>query len=162
MVFLRAGNELLLGKLNKLALPDKVSSFHRSDSREGPARSALALVLDGGDGSLGHPVDSISVRGGELSDVHRSDSDSLLVSHESLVLSFSPVRHLIVTSSVGLLGAVVFLDKLLSSRELQQAELVLLDGTVGLAMLSNELHESVFDLRDDGGGSGSEKSSGNE
>ena len=34
----------------------EVSSFHATSGRERPAGTALALVLDGGDGSLGDPI----------------------------------------------------------------------------------------------------------
>jgi len=39
----------------------EVGSFKRSSGREGPARSALSLVLDGGNSSLLSPIDGVSL-----------------------------------------------------------------------------------------------------
>jgi hypothetical protein len=54
---LGAVNELLLGKGDEVASLDLPSTLHRTGGRESPAGSALSLVLNRGDGTLGSPVD---------------------------------------------------------------------------------------------------------
>jgi hypothetical protein len=53
----RAVNQLLLRERQELSSVDEDVSFSRSSGGEGPARSALSLVLDWGDGSGGFPID---------------------------------------------------------------------------------------------------------
>lgn len=50
-------NELLLGERQKSSGLDEVASFKGGSGGERPARSALSLVLDRVDGSLGSPVE---------------------------------------------------------------------------------------------------------
>jgi len=50
-------DELLLGEGHKFAVSDEVGSLEGSGGGEGPARSALSLILDGGDGTGINPVD---------------------------------------------------------------------------------------------------------
>jgi len=57
VVALVAVNELLLGERQKSASLDEVTSFKGGSGGEGPARTALSLVLDTVDGTLGSPVE---------------------------------------------------------------------------------------------------------
>jgi hypothetical protein len=52
----RAIYEVLLRKVGENSSPDEGSSLSGSSGRERPARTALSLVLDGGDGTLSSPV----------------------------------------------------------------------------------------------------------
>lgn len=52
----RAVDEVLLRKADEFASLQEVGTFGGTGGGERPARSALALVLNGGDGSLGSPV----------------------------------------------------------------------------------------------------------
>jgi hypothetical protein len=54
-----AVNKLLLGEGLQGVLGKEISSFNWSSCGESPAGSALSLVLDGGHGSLGGPVNLI-------------------------------------------------------------------------------------------------------
>lgn len=65
-------NELLLGEVHGLTALDLVEGFDSADGGEGPARPALALVLDSSDAS---PVDSLEVAEGSVG------GDILSVSH---------------------------------------------------------------------------------
>jgi len=66
LVTIRGGaiHELLLREGHQGASGDLVSTFHGASGGESPAGPALTLVLDGGDGSLGAPVE----RGGNIGD----------------------------------------------------------------------------------------------
>ena len=57
--FCRAVDELLLGERDELAGSAEVSRLERAGGREGPARAALALILDGRHGALLAPVDRV-------------------------------------------------------------------------------------------------------
>ncbi len=57
-----AVHQLLLGERHQLAGLDLGDTLDRAGGGESPAGSALTLVLDGGHGALGHPVDG----GGEV------------------------------------------------------------------------------------------------
>jgi hypothetical protein len=61
----RAVNKLLLREGDKGASLDEVDTLDGAGGGEGPARAALALVLDGGDGTLGNPV-NLGGDGGRL------------------------------------------------------------------------------------------------
>jgi hypothetical protein len=50
-------HELLLGEREELASGNLVGTLGGTGGGEGPTRATLALVLDGGHGTLGHPVD---------------------------------------------------------------------------------------------------------
>ena len=79
---------------------------------EGPAGTALALVLDGGDGTGINPVDGGGVPGGvELGGGLGSSELVSLVSEDALVLGGSPVGELVVADGVAGVGLVVLLDE---------------------------------------------------
>lgn len=54
-------NQLLFGKVGESFVLKEPVSFNVSGGREGPARSALSLVLDWSDSSLGSPVEGLDV-----------------------------------------------------------------------------------------------------
>lgn len=54
-----AVDEVLLGEGNQVSFSEEPGTFHGSGGGEGPARSALTLILNWGDSSLGSPVDSV-------------------------------------------------------------------------------------------------------
>ncbi len=74
----RAINHLLLGNGEEVAGLDLPSTLDGAGGGEGPAGTALALVLDGGDSTLGAPVEGVSVAdAGELSSVEGVGKGSL-------------------------------------------------------------------------------------
>jgi hypothetical protein len=56
-------DELLLSEREERSSLDEVSAFHGHVGREGPARSALSLVLNRVDSSLGSPVVAVGGAG---------------------------------------------------------------------------------------------------
>ena len=90
-------DELLLREGVKLSGLDLVSTFEGTSGGEGPAGSALSLVLDGGDGTFGSPV-----LGGSDLDVGEGDGGvearvfSGSESEEFLVLSIGGGGELVV------------------------------------------------------------------
>jgi len=59
----RAIHEVLFGQRDEFLCSQEVASLGRSGGRERPARSALLLVLDGSDCSLGGPVERVGQSG---------------------------------------------------------------------------------------------------
>jgi len=64
LVAIRRGtvDQVLLRKADQVARLDLVNTLNTASGGEGPAASALALVLDASDGSLGPPVNGVSKR----------------------------------------------------------------------------------------------------
>merc|ERR1740121_3232431 len=94
---------------------------------------------DGGDTSLGDPVDFGIVgsgEGGDLGGDNRGD-----VTEELLLLTLSHGGEEVVSESVGGVGLVVGLDLSIDSGEDVESEVVLLDGSVGETVVSDVLHE---------------------
>jgi len=137
-----AGNQLLLSKRKEISSGNEVVSLKSGGGRESPAGSASSLVLDGVDGTFFSPVDWRSrLNGRENFGV---GGWNVSVSEELLELGISPVSHE-VNSNGG--GGVLWVghDLLEGGLELVGSEFVLLLGSVGFSVLSNELHEgSVF------------------
>jgi len=73
-----AVNELLFGEGDEVASGEEMSTFHSTGGRERPAGTALTLVLDWGNGTLGSPVDG----GWDVLDIEVGD---VLLGLESLV-----------------------------------------------------------------------------
>jgi len=142
-VGLRAVNQLLLGEGDEASLGDEPSSFHGTGGGERPARTALSLVLDGGDGTLGDPVDRSGqddvVSVGEVSRAGEIASDGL-VAGEGLELLSAHVGKLVDShgpgSSLGVVG-VDGVDILLEDVESGEEIVVV----VLLAELGNILNE---------------------
>jgi hypothetical protein len=193
----RAVNELLLREGVERFVLEEVSALHRSGGGESPAGTALSLVLDWGDGTLSSPVDGI------WETLHVSSVSTLVVSSfvvsltimVSLVVSLvlvllgvvlesekflefiaGPVGHMVNTPG-GIIGLnlVVVIDPLEVLGELLESELVLVLGSVRLAIRSNvgielstsnlvNLEElsslSTLIVGDGGKGSGKSNSSG--
>merc|ERR1712039_421585 len=57
-------DELFLREGNEVSGSEEVSTLERTGGGESPAGTALSLVLDGGNGTLGNPVDLVSESGG--------------------------------------------------------------------------------------------------
>jgi len=54
-----AGNDLLFREGEELSVLEEVETFQDTGSREGPARTALSLILNLGNGTLGSPINLI-------------------------------------------------------------------------------------------------------
>jgi hypothetical protein len=136
-------DELLLregGKRVSLNLPD---TFEASSGGERPARTALSLILSGGDGTCSNPID----RGSSLDSLERvvlyvvSDLGGLGSTEELLVFGLSPGGHLVVSESVGRLGGVVLVDESIHLFPVGHSEVVLFNSTVGETELGNVTEE---------------------
>jgi len=62
-IFASAVNQLLFRERSEHHVLDLNGTFNVTSGRESPARTALALVLDGGNSSLGNPIESARVLG---------------------------------------------------------------------------------------------------
>ena len=139
-----AVDELLLGEGLELAGGKEFSTLDGTGGGESPAGTALTLVLNWGDGTLGDPVDGVGevglIKDGDV----LSTLELVLVTEESLVLRWGPVRHVVDTDGghTSVLGVVV-LDLGEGLGELSLSELELGSGSVGFTVLSNVLDEFV-------------------
>jgi len=126
-----------------------VGTFQSTSGGEGPARTALALVLDTSDGTSRHPVNS----GGEGGDISRSlvDGSSLLLwlwARETKADESSPfltvhVGELVVAEGVGTVARVVGVDQILIVSEvLQHADEVI--TRLGLNLVLREPVEELL------------------
>lgn len=139
---LDAIDEELLGEGEELTRFDLPSALKSTGGGEGPAGSALSLILDGGDGTKISPVDggdggverSLHGLSGEV--VHGGD-----VSEHLLVLSVGVGGEHVVVNSPGGTGVVVLLNEGVLLSEAGHSEFEFLDGGVGFAVLGNPLHE---------------------
>jgi hypothetical protein len=132
----RAVNELLLRERSEVALVDGDGALHRTSGREGPAGSALTLVLDTSDGALRNPVES--ARGVSTNTLSQSvQGDGLEFSAAELgfvaevdVLEFAlgEVSEFVQFNSPGVVASVVFLNKVIVGLEGVEAEEELLGG----------------------------------
>ena len=134
--------ELRLGERGKGVSLDLPDTFKTSSSSESPARTALTLILNGGDGSSSDPVNGgsglKSGDGGRDLSVFRVGLGS---TEEFLVFSRSPGGHLVVSEFVSGFSDVVLVDETVHALEVSKSEVVLLDGSVGEAMVGDVLHE---------------------
>jgi len=138
-------DELCLGESNKFSCGHKVSSLEGSSGREGPARSALSLVLDIGDGSSSDPVNLISKVGGVELSLFESLEGLWLESIHSLHLLLGVVHEHINAHGGGLaISGVVLLDLSQLLGELVESELVFGLSSIGLSVLGNEMHELLL------------------
>ena len=142
-----AGNELLLGEGEEFSALEEVSSLVGEGGGEGPAGTALSLVLNWVDGTLGSPVNgSWGIDLGELNGVLGGEEGSLLVSEESLVLGVGPGGHEVVSDGeVGVL-LVDLLDGGILLGVLVESEFVLGVGSEGESVGGNVLNEGLLDL----------------
>ena len=149
----RAVNELLLGDRDEVSGLDLVVSLESGDGREGPAGSAVTLVLDLVDSSLGSPVDT----GGKTSLLENSWLCSVVlvdsVSKESLELIIGPGRELVVANSEGVGLILVDLSKGgILGGEQAHSVLVLLLGAIAQAEVSHVNNEALLEVGGHGGG----------
>jgi len=93
--------KLLNRELGELSVLDEVGSLEGSGGGESPARSALALVLHRGDGTLGSPIDRVGSRardgahilGGIVVDgTEAKHGAELLDGHVSELVKLQPIR----------------------------------------------------------------------
>ena len=152
-------NELLLRKGKEFSRGNEVSTLEGTGGGEGPAGSALSLVLDIGDGTSGDPVDRVSVGLFKESWGVLSGAELWLVSVEGLALGLGPVRHEVVSKSPGAVSVVVELDLSVNLSPLVHAEGVLIGGFVELVVLGNVADELVV-VNSHGGSGGESGNSG--
>jgi hypothetical protein len=114
-----ARHKLLLREGLKVIVGDLVDTLKSTGGRERPARSALALVLHGGDGTLGLPIDGSGDRRHILGSLMDVVSNSILLSlgqtKASLLKELVPrqVRVLVVGHGEGRLLGVVLGDEVM-------------------------------------------------
>jgi len=143
-VGLGAVNELLLGERGELAGGNELSTLDGTGGGEGPAGSAHSLVLDGGDTSLGDPVDGgldvglVEELGGGVGLLELSS-----VSEHLLHLSRGNIGELVESDGVGSVLGVVLLDGGKLLLELGGSELELSLSSVRLSVLGNVSDELV-------------------
>jgi len=145
----RAVNKLLLREGNKVASGNGVGTLDRSSRGERPARTALSLVLDGGDGIVVTPVNSAGIDLGEGDLIARAggvhgakvSSSPLLTRHVSELVD----AQVIGVDTLGKLG-VVLVDELNVLGERGKASSLLRDR-VGLAKSLLELGKHGLHLR---------------
>jgi len=125
---------LLLRKGEESTGLEEVGGLSGEGSREGPAGTALSLILDWVDSTSGSPVDA-AVGGLWKVDwlwlnLIKSFPKLWLVSKKFLVFSMGPGGHEVVSDGEGGLGGVLFLDESIFLEVLIHSESVLLDGSV--------------------------------
>ena len=162
-----AADKLLLGEGDLLLILKVVSSLHSTGGGEGPAASALSLVLDSSDHVGGGPVDGII----GLDTLEVVDEAAALLARSRLTevdgreLLESKVGELVVAKSEGAVASVVLLDDIavgLESRESLLEVSVTLKGQGVLGNVSSELSSILgmgvnvlgVDGSDNGSGSG--------
>ena len=135
-------DQLLLRQGDQLTRVDEVSSLDGTSGREGPAGSARGLVLDGGDGTLISPVDSlgsITEHGGHTA---RAGSGILSASAELVKeLLLSNISELVHTHGPVVVLGVVDSNLLQVLVEHSHTVVVLLSRRVELAILLLEVQE---------------------
>jgi hypothetical protein len=141
-----AVNHLLLSKRKKCTSLEGVVSFNSSSGREGPAWSALTLVLNSVDNTFGSPV-NISCESCVMLDDFDISSESLWssISEKLLVFSFSPRRELVVSNGESVLK--VSIDHLVLLFFLwvdSESEVEFLLGSIRDSVGSNVLVELVL------------------
>jgi len=136
-----AVNELLLRERDKLARFDLVSTLKSTGGGEGPAGTALALILNGGDSTFVSPVDggvgaAGSERLGRLGELH---GGKIAVHLGPLRLGLGGVS--VVSKSERVALGVLSLDLGINLGKDGLAEHVFLNVLEGLVELDNVFHE---------------------
>ena len=157
-----AVNKLLLGEGEELACGNEVSALKSTSGGEGPAGTALSLILDGGDATLFNPVLVVSVGLGEDVGGGLCNSIGGDVSKNGLVLDVGPVGELVVAGGPGGVGGVVLLDEVVGDLEVLDAQGKLLNVGDDLVELGHVVH--VVEVRVGGfhGGGDADDGSKNE
>ena len=107
-----AVDKLLLGEALEFTGLEEMRSLESSGGGESPAGSALALVLDWGDCTLGAPVDGVLVGG--IEDGWLLWAEVWLSTAEGLSLELGVVGHGVVAEGERRFGGVVVSDELIS------------------------------------------------
>jgi hypothetical protein len=153
-----AVNELLLGERDEATGGEEVSTFEGTSGGESPAGTALTLILDSGDGTLGSPV-NVSVGDG-FTEVHVL-TILLEVTSTAESLSVFLLGHIgenVVSVNGSQVHAVEGINGGVLLKVFHESELEFLTGTVGFAPLGNVLHVFSFVL----GGNETEESGDSE
>ena len=144
-----AGDDLLLGEGEELAGLEEVSTLNSAGGGEGPAGTALSLVLNWVDGTLLSPVDLNIVGLWEGLVVSWELTGLTSVTEESLVLEVGPGGHEVVSDGeVGLLS-VDLVDLGILLGEKTESEVVLLFGSEVETVSGDVLNEGLLDLHGD-------------
>jgi len=144
-----AGDNLLLGEGKELASLKEVSTLNSAGGGEGPAGTALSLVLNWVDGTLGSPVDLSGVGFLEGNVVSWELTSLALVTEELLVLEVGPGGHEVVSDGeVGLLSVDLVDLGILLGVEVE-SEVVLLFGSEVKTVSGDVLNEGLLDLHGD-------------
>ena len=150
---IRAVDKVLLGAAVELAVRERVRRLARLDSSEGPARTAVALVLDLVDDTALPPV--LRVWGGERAVVAARrvmDLRRHAAAEEAPVLGWGHSGELVKANPERVGAAVVLLDHALVGEEDAEADVVLL-ASVQVVGAAHPLNEGAFFVaRDEGGG----------
>ena len=132
----RAVHELLLAERNQRVSGEGPDALHGARGREGPARAALALVLDGGDGTSIAPV--LGGGGDAVRDVFAGHANATLsgclVAEQLAVLGVGEVGELVDAQLEGVVAGVVLGDQALAVLEDGQTDGLLRGVGVRLAM----------------------------
>jgi hypothetical protein len=132
-----AVNQILFRKADKLPGVEGMRAFNGASGRERPARTALALVLDASDDTLGSPIDG----SGECSNVNlcdilgEGDVNLLQTLEETVELVVAQIGELVGVNGEGDIGALV---------ELLDPLVVLLPGGVPVVEFIGGVHFVVF------------------
>jgi hypothetical protein len=110
-LIVRAINEVLLGQADELLRGEEVASLSGSSGGEGPARTALLLVLNMGDGSqcVPVPLGGKSFQGSGVDNGHSFGSE--FGSKHFGIFDTREVRKLVESNLEGLVGVVVSSDE---------------------------------------------------
>lgn len=143
-----AVNAHLLGQLNEFSSLDEVSSFNLSSGREGPAGSALGLVLNWVHSSLFNPVDGIwngNIRG--VKEVWVSNFLDALWSSVTSVFSLLFLSHIReeVMSNLVSVGWILVMrgNEVISLNEQVSSHDILVVGAIGLTVNQDVVVEEV-------------------
>jgi len=146
-----AGDVILFGQLVEGAMEDGVCAFLSSNSGEGPAWTALALVLDGVDLASGDPVNwgwdanTVPFEAGNISIMFWAGH--ILKAEQFGLLLSSPVGDEVVAVDGRSLSLVVEFDLRVELVEKSGSEIELLKGGVRLSVLGDVLNEVKVGLR---------------
>lgn len=140
-------DEVLLRETNKGVFSDKPLTFHGASGGEGPASTALSLVLDASDGTLCSPIEA-SWEGGlwvleELRWVDDLISVSSVVVVSSSEFFVGHVTEFVHSESVSVVLLVVFADELQVGLEDTEALFFFLDRSIDLVVLGLPLVKEV-------------------
>jgi hypothetical protein len=152
MVFVVTVDYLLLREGLKFTILDLIGSLNSTDGREGPARAAIALILNGIDSTFLPPINRIldldvflRLRVVQISLIDTVvATKSLLPFFRSVVSEFVDGQ-----SSCRIVSGIVGFNSFRDRLELGISHFELTASGVGLAILDSELHELLIGLGHD-------------